>query len=139
VAERYWTGAIETETHAAKVVDYTAGGFAVFAALLLLTLLNGVDTSKVLTVVIFAVPALALLRTKSPIAARILFYLSLFASAVSLLFGAYMLVAGDVIEAVNVAPLLIIGALWVVAALAARRGIQAAKVLRRARPAAAFD
>jgi hypothetical protein len=78
--ERFWRGDIETKSHAEKIVAYTAGGFSIFGVLgLLAAFTPSFDLSRLLTALIFLVPAYSLHKSKSLVAARVLLGLSSFA------------------------------------------------------------
>lgn len=135
--EKFWTGAIQSRGHAEKVISYTAGTFAILGGLLALTLFQGLDVSKVLTVLILAVPALALLRTKGVIPAGFFVGLSALSVILSVATSIYEALGGD--EPQVAWAILPVGAIWLVLGYVAWRGFVAARYLKRNAPSPSVE
>ncbi len=130
----YWRGPIQSAEHAEKIVGLTAGGFTVFAGLDALTLLNKASVATVLSVIVLAVPALALLRTRGIVAARVLLGLSIFAAVLAVCAAIY---DGAITGTPNIGVffMLAVSLLWTAVSFACARACKAAKYLSSA-PAA---
>jgi hypothetical protein len=130
-AANYWRGPIQSAEHANKIIGLTAGGFAVIAGLDALTLLDKPRVATVLTVLVLAVPAFALLRTHGIVAARVLLGLSILAMVLAVCAAIYdAAITGT--PNIGVFFMLAVGLLWTGVSFACARACKAAKYLRSA-------
>jgi hypothetical protein len=127
----YWRGPIQSAEHAKKIVGLTAGAFAVFAGLDALTLFNRASVSTVVTVLLLGLPALALLRTRGIIAARILLGLSIISAILSALVAVYNGASAGMPN-IGVFFMLVVGLFWTAVSFGCARACKAAKYLRSA-------
>lgn len=133
--DRYWRGEVQSESHAEKVINYTAGGFAVLAALFALSAFSPSGRTTALLGVVVGALSLSLYRTKALLAARVLFGLCALTVGLSV-FGAILIVANG--DPTGVA-FLVIALFWLVMSLAAWRACQAAQFLRSRPMASVFE
>jgi hypothetical protein len=125
--ERFWRGPILTMPHAKKITRNIAIGYLAVAALMMLMSLLSRDGSGLIVALVLLVPGLALHRSGSLLAARILLGLTIFSLVVSVVFGVGMMTsAGAGGPLLLLAPALI----WGLVLIANLRACTAAKALR---------
>jgi hypothetical protein len=132
----YWRGTVQTEAHALKVVNYTAGTFGILTAMGVVSLFNPPvpDLSKLIVVLLIGIPSVSMIRTKSLWAARTLLGFCLFC-----LVGCTFIGVAFAFNATNrrlAWVLLSISALWLLLTFASMRACEGAKWLRNHRRAA---
>lgn len=126
--DRFWTGPIRSHDHARKIILRLAVTFWILAALATLSMIGGVDTSKVVLAGILGALGIALKLSESRVVAIIALVLTALPPITSAIVGGVSLSAGMVGMGIT---MFMAGLLWGILTLACGRGVAAAQALRK--------
>ena len=132
--ERFWTGRVLTRSHARKIIGRLVITLGVIAVLTALTFIGGADSSEVIAFFIFAVLALVLKLTESPVVAAIAMALTALPPLLTVVAGFSLMREGAISPA-----MFVLGLAWVLLPLACWRGFVATRALRKLPEEAAVE